>query len=116
MKKIIGVLSLAALASALVIPASAASAYASSSPEWRGGYWQDRGWGAPPSEFDEVARRGFRDGIDGARKDYGNRRRPDVNNRDEYRHPHMPWAYREAYRRGFERGYHDGVEHFYNGR
>ena len=77
---------------------------------------RDRGWEAPPGELDEVARRGFHDGIEGARRDYQNHRRPDVNNRDEYRHPHMPHRDREAYRRGFERGYHVGVEHIYERR
>jgi len=79
-------------------------------------YWQDRDWEAPPMELDEVARHGFHDGIEGARKDYDNHRRPDVNNRDEFRHPHMPERDREAYRRGFERGYHVGVDHLYRGR
>ena len=35
----------------------------------------------------EIQRQGFRDGIEGARKDSDNHRRPNVNNRDEYRHP-----------------------------
>ncbi len=80
------------------------------------GYGQDRRWDEPPGEFQEMERRGFHDGIEGARKDYGNHRRPDVNNREEYRDPHMRDRDREPYRRGFERGYHVGVEHFYNGR
>lgn len=101
------------LASVLALPASAAGV--SGAPAY--GYaMQDRGWDAPPSEFDEVRRQGFHDGIEGARKDYENHRRPDVNNRDEFRHPHVRERDREAYRRGFERGYRVGVEHFYNGR
>src|ERR1035437_7079222 len=75
-------------------------------------YDQQRGaWDAPPQEWQEVQRRGFRDGIEGARKDFGNSRRPDVNNRDEYRHPAVPWMSREAYREGFRRGYERGMEH-----
>ena len=70
-------------------------------------------WDGPPPEFHEVERRGFHDGIEGARKDYDNHRRPDVNNRDEFRHPHVPDRDREAYRRGFARGYQVGVEHLY---
>lgn len=73
-------------------------------------------WDAPPPEFQEAERHGFHDGIEGARKDAGNHRRPDVNNRDEFRHPHVPDRDREAYRHGFERGYQVGVQHFYNGR
>jgi len=65
------------------------------------------GWDAPPSEFREIQQRGYRDGIEGARKDYDNNRRPDPNNRDEYRHPNVPGDvandYRDAFRRGYER-------------
>jgi hypothetical protein len=77
---------------------------------------RDRGWEAPPQELQDVARRGFHDGVEGARKDYENHRRPDVRNRDEYRHPDMPRRDRRAYRQGFERGYNVGVEHIYNRR
>jgi len=80
------------------------------------GYVQEHHWDAPPPELDEVSRHGFHDGIEGARKDYGNHRRPDVNNREEYRHPSLPERDREAYRRGFERGYQAGVDHLYHGR
>lgn len=73
-------------------------------------------WEAPPREFREIERRGFHDGIEGARKDFGNHRRPDVHNRDEYRNPPVHGADRRAYRRAFERGYQAGVEHIYNGR
>jgi hypothetical protein len=70
-------------------------------------------WGPPPAEFREVARMGFFDGMEGARHDYDNHRRPDVNNRWEFRHPHVPWQEQDDYRRGFERGYRVGVEHLY---
>ena len=68
-------------------------------------------WNTPPNEFSDVQRRGFQDGMDGARKDYGNHRRPDVNNRDEYRHPPVPGHLRDAYRQGFERGYNRAMSH-----
>jgi len=75
-------------------------------------YAQDRGgWDVPPQEFQEIQRQGFHDGIEGARKDADNHRRPDVNNRDEYRHPHVPRDQRDAYREGFRRGYDVGVSH-----
>jgi hypothetical protein len=79
------------------------------------GYGQDRGWEQPPQEFQEMERRGFHDGVEAARKDYGNHRRPNVNNREEYRHPDIPRRDRGPYRRGFERGYRVGVQHIYNG-
>ncbi|MFZ0745434.1 MAG: hypothetical protein WAM85_13570 [Terracidiphilus sp.] len=75
------------------------------------GIGQDRGWDVPPGELNEYQRRGFHDGIEGARKDFLNHRRPDVDNRDEYRHPHLPPEQREAYRDGFRRGYDRAMRH-----
>jgi hypothetical protein len=72
---------------------------------------QERGWDMPPGELNETQRRGFHDGVEGARRDFENHRRPDVNNRDEYRHPQLPYELREAYRDGFRRGYSVGVAH-----
>jgi hypothetical protein len=69
------------------------------------------GWDTPPGEFREVQRKGFLDGIEGARKDFDNHRRADVNNRDEYRHPNVPRGDREDYKDGFRRGYEAGAAH-----
>jgi ribosome modulation factor len=69
------------------------------------------GWNNAPSEFNDAQRRGFQDGMEGARKDYENHRQPNVNNRDEYRHPNVPRGLRHNYREGFERGYDNGVRH-----
>jgi ribosome modulation factor len=75
-------------------------------------YGQERGgWDAPPGELNDIQRRGFHDGIEGARKDFDNHRHPNVENRDEYRHPDVPRELREAYREGFRRGYEVGVSH-----
>lgn len=74
-----------------------------------------RPWDAAPPEFDALRQQGFRDGIVGARKDFDNHRRPDVNNRDEYRNPHLPPEEREAYRDGFRRGYQVAVDHIMGG-
>ncbi len=82
------------------------------------GYYQGgppQPWEAPPPEFQEIERRGFHDGVEGARKDFGNHRRPDVENRDEYRHPPVGRADRRAYREAFRRGYQAGVDHIYHG-
>jgi hypothetical protein len=84
-------------------------------PDWRMRA-PERPWDAAPNEFDEIHRQGFRDGIEGARKDFDNHRRPDVNNRDEYRHPHLPPGQREAYRDGFRRGYQAGMHHLMDDR
>jgi len=79
-------------------------------------YGQDRGgWDAPPQELQETQRRGFHDGIEGARKDMDNHRRPDVNNRDEYRQPSVHRDERDAYREGFRRGYELGISHLMGG-
>lgn len=76
------------------------------------GYGQAHGdWETPPGEFNDVQRRGFHDGIEGARKDADNHRRPDVNNRDEYRHPDVPREMRKAYRDAFRRGYEQAMSH-----
>lgn len=76
------------------------------------GYGQDRGgWDAPPPELQDAQRRGFHDGIIGAQRDFDNHRRPDPNNRDEYRRPNVPRDQWDAYRDGFRRGYARGVAH-----
>ncbi len=73
------------------------------------------GWDAPPQEFRDIQRQGFRDGIEGARRDFDNHRRPNVNNRDEYRHPHVPPSARQDYRDGFRRGYDVAMSHLMGG-
>lgn len=80
------------------------------------GYGQgDRGgWDAPPPEFAAARQRGFRDGVEGARRDFENHRPPNVNNRDEFRNPRfMAPPDRRDYRDGFRRGYDVGVRHMY---
>ncbi len=74
-------------------------------------YEQDGPWDAPSPDFREAQLRGFHDGIEGARKDFENHRAPDVNNRDEYRHPHVSSSLREDYRDGFARGYDRAMAH-----
>lgn len=76
------------------------------------------GWDAPPPDLhSDIERRGFHDGMEGARKDAENHRRPNVSNRDEYRHPSgVPRGMRHAYQAAFERGYQVGVQHFYGHR
>ena len=76
---------------------------------------RDRDWNTPPQEFRDIERQGYHDGIEGARKDYDNHRRPDVNNRDEYRHPHVPDSAKSDYREGFRRGYETAWDHMMNG-
>lgn len=80
---------------------------------------QQYGWDVPPQEYNNVQRRGFHDGVEGAQKDYGNARRPDVNNREEYRDPNdmprdIPPPLRNAYRDAFRRGYEVAASHLWN--
>jgi hypothetical protein len=80
------------------------------------GIGQDRDdWDRPPGEWNDVQRRGFHDGIEGARRDFGNHRRPDFDNRDEYRRPHVPRQMWGAYRESFRRGYDVGMAHLTGG-
>jgi len=54
----------------------------------------------------DMRRRGFREGAEGAIRDFENHRPPDPNNRDEYRNPgFIPFELRDAYRDGFQHGY-----------
>jgi hypothetical protein len=92
---------------------SVAQYYQQGPPPPPPGYEQHGDWENTPPEFREVQQRGFHDGIEGARKDFGNHRPPDVNNRDEYRNPHVDRADRRAYREAFRRGYEVGVQHIY---
>jgi len=90
---------------------SHSTAYAAA-PQEHSEYTQDQpGWDAPPAEFRDVQRQGFHDGIEGARQDFDHHRMPDVNNRKEYRHPHVDHAVREDYREGFRRGYDVAMHH-----
>lgn len=94
---------------AILTASGPAVAIASAAPPPSPALGQDRDdWNvAPPREYNDVQRRGFHDGIEGARRDFGNHRRPDPDNRDEFRHPeNVPppmWnAYRDAFRRGYQ--------------
>ena len=99
----------------LAMLAGSASAFAQyySGPR-QPGYGQARAWDAAPPEFRAAQQRGFHDGVEGARKDYGHHRRPDVNNRDEYRNPKfIAPPDRRDYRYGFRQGYYAAVRHMY---
>lgn len=84
-------------------------------PGYRNGPGARQGWENAPSGYRDIQRQGFRDGVEGARKDFGNHRRPDVNNRDEYRHPKVSRHERRAYQDAFRQGYQVGVKNIYGG-
>lgn len=80
-------------------------------------YAPEQEWDRVPPEFRAAQQRGFHDGIEGAKRDFKNHRRPDVNNRDEYRNPHfISPPDREDYRMGFRRGYEVAMRHMYGPR
>lgn len=116
MKKILSCFSIAAFAAAVLfsVPAARASATPiSAQPSAPPAYGQEP-WANAPSEYRGAERQGFRDGIEGARKDAENHRPPNVNNRDEFRNPPVSRRDRRAYREGFQRGYQVGVQHLMN--
>lgn len=80
------------------------------------GYYNQPWTQVPGSYRSDISRRGFHDGIEGARRDFQNHRPPNVNNRDEYRHPNVPRSVRRDYRQAFAQGYNVGVRHIYQGR
>jgi hypothetical protein len=107
-------LSMFALSLALIIPNKAnAIVGLFGAPAATLAQYHDGGWDSPPGDYRDVQRQGFHDGIEGAHKDFENHRRPDVENRDEYRHPHVSGNEREEYREGYRAGYQKGVEHLY---
>ncbi|MES2392410.1 MAG: hypothetical protein V4555_12270 [Acidobacteriota bacterium] len=106
----VSLLSLSLLAGASV---AGAQYYQGPPPERHFG----NGWEAPPPEFAAVEQRGYRDGVDGARKDFENHRQPTVMNRDEYRNPHFIRPFeRRDYLMGFRRGYDAAVHQIYGPR
>ena len=80
-----------------------------------GAAYQEHGWDVPPPEFREAQRKGFHDGVEGARKDFDNHRAPNVNRRKEYRHPPVDESMRDDYRDGFRRGYNAAWQHLNSG-
>lgn len=108
MKKTLSLLSIAAFLAATAFTVPAAHA-------WQAGPPPPGTWDQPPADIQGAQAQGFHDGIEGARKDAENHRPPNVNNRDEYRHPSVPHHDRAAYRAGFRRGYQVGVDHLMRG-
>jgi hypothetical protein len=103
---------LALVQAALLFAATGPGTRSASAAPLPAAYGQEP-WEVPPGEFNDIQRRGFHDGTEGARKDYGNHRRPDVDNRDEYRHPDLPPDLREPYREAFRRGYEMAASHLW---
>jgi hypothetical protein len=60
----------------------------------------------PPAEFNEIARQGFHDGFEAARRDVARNAPPDFERHPKFRNPQVPPPAIEDYRHGFREGYH----------
>jgi len=99
-----------------VTGAGATMAWATPTGTPAAGFGQDRGgWDRPSAGLRGMERQGFQDGIEGARKDFGNHRQPNVNNREEYLRPNLPRGEWRTYQRGFQRGYQQAAAHLWGG-
>jgi hypothetical protein len=105
------VLSMLALSLSFVAPARAKASAAPAGSSVASAAQERGDWDQPPHEFREAQRQGFHDGVEGARKDFDNHRPPNVENREEFRHPHVPRDEREDYREGFRQGYDRAMSH-----
>lgn len=101
----------------LLSGAAAEAQYYGPPPQRPDSYGPVQPWESAPREFRAAMQRGFRDGVEGARKDFQNHRPPNVRNRDEFRNPSfIAPADRHDYRMGFRRGYEVAMQHIYGGR
>ncbi|HXR39364.1 MAG TPA: hypothetical protein VN776_09740 [Terracidiphilus sp.] len=62
-------------------------------------------YGPPPAEFNEIARQGFHDGFEAAKRDVARNLPPGVEKHPKFRNPPVPPPAVEDYRHGFREGY-----------
>lgn len=111
-------LALPALALALAIPVLLIAQNGPPPDRPQQGYGQDRpdhdrgGWDAPPQEFRDIQRQGFRDGLEAGHRDFESGHPPNVEIRREFRHPPVPPQARDEYREGFRHGYESASRHY----
>ena len=60
--------------------------------------------------YSEARQQGFHDGVIAARHDLHERRRPDFDDHDRFRHPPVRGEFRDEYRHGFREGYRREME------
>ena len=108
-------LALSVLAFSVAVTGPVFSAHAFAAPQDQAVAPDQGGWDTPPREFREIQRQGFHDGVEAARKDFDHHRSPDVERRDEFRHPHVPESARDDYRDGFHHGYDAAMHHMMDG-
>ena len=109
MKRIFAV-SVLALGLGVASGTLAASAHASAVPAQPQYQGQGR-WDEAPSEYRDVQRQGFHDGMEAARRDYDHHSRKDADDHDEYRHPRVERGLVGDYRSAFKEGYSRAKQH-----
>ncbi len=109
---------ISALAMGLAIPGGMLAAHAHAAPINGAAsgvqdrdHNQDRDWQRAPDEYNDAQRRGFRDGIEAARRDAESHRRKDVDDHRMFKHPPVDREDRDRYREGFRRGYETAMQH-----
>lgn len=107
------VLAIPALAIALAAAAGWMTTKANAAPlaQPAAGLYQDRPWDEPPSEFREVQKKGFHEGVEAARHDFESHNHKDADDHENYKHPHVERSLRDDYREGFKRGYDAAMHH-----
>lgn len=65
----------------------------------------------PQGQWSDAWHHGFHEGVEAARRDLHEGRRPDMDDHREFKHPDVPRELRHDYREGFRRGYNMVVEH-----
>jgi hypothetical protein len=65
----------------------------------------------PPAAWTEIARQGFHDGVEAARRDIAAGRAPNAERHPRFRNPPVPPLAFEDYRHGFRDGYRGVFEH-----
>jgi len=105
-------LTVSALAVALGATSGGVAAKAYASPAPAAAQYQDQGrWDETPSEYRDVQRQGFHDGIEAARRDFETRSHKDADDHDRYRHPSVEKEFRDDYRHAFREGYSRAMHH-----
>ena len=101
----------------LLLPALSVALIAGSKSATAQAYYDQRPYVYAQENVEQAwERQGFYAGMNGADHDYWNHRRPDVNNREEYRDPDsIPHWARHEYREGFRRGYYFRARQIYSG-
>jgi len=104
-------LAVPAMGAAVCLLGSFPAAYAAGSQAPAYVQHDEGGWDQPPSDYRDVKRQGFHDGIEAARWDVEHHRHADADDHEHYRHPHVDRGMRDDYREGFRHGYDVAMHH-----